>query len=83
MSNLIRLEIYKNELIGMFGEDNKFIKTSIKIIDTEISKALEYSISIDGAGRAEFIKANYKPKEDEDEDEKEKTIVDQIAERLG
>jgi hypothetical protein len=83
MTNLIRLQIYKDALTEMFGEDNKYIQTSVKIIDTEIKKALEYSISIDGAGRAEFIKSTFRPKEDDEDEDEDKTIVEQLADKLG
>lgn len=57
--------------------------TMIKqITDIVKKRKLEYSISIDGVGRNEFIKTRIQPKQEEDE-EKSKDMIDKLADAIG
>jgi hypothetical protein len=83
MANLIRLDHYLETFKETYGENSPSFKTIERLVDTSIKKNMEYSISIDGGGRQEFIKSTIQPKEDKEESEKEKGILDQLAEKLG
>jgi len=54
-----------------------------EIYETIKLQKMEYSISIDGSGRKEFIKTQIEPKQIEDDEEKENTLVDKIADKLS
>lgn len=81
MANLLRLHNYLETFRETYGEGIA-TETVARLVETSIKKNLEYSVSIDGAGRSEFIKSTIRPREDDD-DEKEKSVLDQVAEKLG
>jgi ribosome-binding protein aMBF1 (putative translation factor) len=90
-NDLIRLAIYK-DICKVFYGDAKFksdmLAKKINLVDNNIDRIikekLEYSISIGGAGREEFIKMKTRPKEeDEDEDEEgKKDFLGKIADMV-
>lgn len=53
------------------------------IVDSIFTKNLELSISIDGAGRSEFIKTRVNPKQEDDGDKKKQDLIDQLADKIG
>lgn len=84
MQQLKRLEVYKLLLQGGLGDkckNNDLLNLDYKMIDSTINNTLEYSISIDAAGRKEFIKSHIPVKETslEEEEAKEKDIIDKIV----
>lgn len=70
------------KLAGFTTKDDENVKMIKDIADIVKKRKMEYSISIDGVGRTEFIKTRIQPKQDEDE-EKKKDIIDQLADRIG
>lgn len=83
-NDLVRLAILKNHYKDVFGKvDNKKVEMVKTTIDTIVKKKLEYSISIGGAGREEFIKTRTRPKEDIEEEQKEGDFIGKIAEKIG
>lgn len=70
--------------VSVIDETPECINTCCDIYDTIKLEKMEYSISIDGAGRKEFIKTQIEPKQtDDEEEEKENNLVDKIANKLS
>jgi len=85
VNQLIRLEMHKKQFKTVYGDIDgakKYIKNIESIDNLIIDQKLEYSISIDGQGRKEFMKAFGNPRQKE-EDEKEKDIIDKLADTIG
>jgi hypothetical protein len=83
LSNLVRLNLYLETFKETYGEESKYYVTVKRIIETSINRNMEYSISIDGAGRSEFIKSTIRPREDDEDDDKDKDIIEKLADKLG
>ena len=81
VDNLIRLDNYLQTFLSTYGDIDEYKELKL-LIETTKKLSMEYSISIDGSGRAEFIKAVSSAKE-EKEDEREKDLLDRLAEKLG
>jgi hypothetical protein len=80
VNNLIELDLLKTFVTDTFfdGKDN-LVKKQVDHIRKE---KLEFSISIDGLGRQEFIKMNIGRKQEEEE-ERQKDIVEKLADMIG
>lgn len=70
------------KLAGFTVKDDDNVKLIKELADIIKKRKMEYSISIEGIGRTEFIKTRIQPKQDE-EDEKDKDVIDKIADAIG
>lgn len=69
--------------VSEITETPECINKCNEIYETIKLQKMEYSISIDGAGRKEFIKTVIEPKQsDLDDEEKADNIVDKIANKM-
>lgn len=87
IQNLVLLDVFKQSLERVydtpdFPNCHRVIQTSISIIETVKLKLMNLSISIEGAGRTEFVKINVTPHETEKEEEK-KDLLDNLVDKLG
>ena len=81
IDNLIRLDNYLQTFYSTYGEIPEYSELKL-LVETTKKLSMEYSISIDGSGRTEFIKAVSVAKDEKDE-EREQDLLDKLAEKLG
>ena len=81
MNNIIRLENYLRVYQETYGTCTES-RDMARLIDTIVKRTLEYSISIDGGGRKEFVSAATGIKETNEEEET-KDLLNKISEKLG
>lgn len=82
VNNLIRLNIRKSVIQQTYFKDEKENFHTLFIKDLRAMK-MEFSISIDGLGRQEFIKLFKSKLEEEEEIEKKGDVLQQIADAIG
>jgi hypothetical protein len=80
---LLQLDLYYMVFEDTYGKTSKYCSIVRNTIDFIKKRKMEYSISIDGAGREEFIKMNLSPKETSSTEDLNKDWIDKIAEKLG
>ena len=69
-------------LKGFETKDPEPVKAIHEVSEIIKKEELEMAVSIDGAGRKEYIKTSIEPKQDQDE-EKEKDMIDKLADAIG
>lgn len=82
VNQLIRLKALIKAYEATYGEESKAVEKIRALINIIIDNKEEYSISIDGQGRKEFMRVLNNPRTPEDEN-KEKDMIDKIADAIG
>jgi len=82
VNNLIRLSL-RSEIVNKRYFDDDKDNFHSNLIDAIRKMKMEFSISIDGLGRQEFIKLFLSKPEEEKEELKEKDIWQKIADAIG
>jgi len=82
VNTLIRLKTLKQAYVMTYGDESEAVQKISKLTDVIIDNKEEYSISIDGQGRKEFMKVLSNPRTPEEE-EKNKDMIDKLADAIG
>ena len=82
VNNLIKLDLRSAIIQKRYYKDdpNNF---HTELIDAIRSEKMEFSISIEGLGRQEFIKMAIGKKEEEEAEEGKKDVLQQMADMIG